>query len=589
MFLITYSLSLTTAVRADDISISASVDKNVVSINDQIVLEIDVSGTSSNLPNPDIPQLTDFNMYSSGRSQNVSIINGQVSSSIVFKYVLVPKTIVKTTIPPITLNYNGKIYQTQRIPVDVVQSAPSQNNAPRQQGNYSGPQEQNIPETGDDLFLVAEVDKKNAYVNEQITYSLKFYRRIDLLSQPGFTPSDFSGFWSEDFAPKNYNAVYKGRRYLITELKTLLFPTKPGKFTLKEASLTCQIPDYNSADFFGGFFSQGRTKIIQSKPITINVNPLPEANKPKGFNGTVGQYSITADIDKKTVKVNEPVTLNILVSGTGNIKAIAEPQLPDWPDFKKYETVGSLNINKDSGVLKGNKTFTTVIVPQTPGNKTIEPISFPFFDPDKKQYVNAQTPSFKLLVKPGPQIETNIPEQRTNDIKIVNKDIRFIKTLANYRVFEGYIYTKAWFKLVNLAPVFIFGFVFIYVNWQEKLNKDIAYARSLRASGTSKKYLKKAVKLLNLENSSEFYNAISRAIVEYIANKTNVSAESLTSSIISAILSKKEIKAETIAEVNRLLEECAMVRFAPSQVTESMMREIYQKTAITINKLEKEL
>jgi hypothetical protein len=553
------------------------------------VLEVDVSGTSSNLPNPDIPQLPDFNIYSSGRSQNVSIINGQVSSSISFKYVIVPKKILKTTIPPITLTYNGKLYQTQRIPIEVVQSAPASSQPPpAQQNSYTDSQ---IPEqqAGSDIFVTADVDKKLAYVNEQITYTFKFYRRIDLLSQPGYTPSDLSGFWTEDFPPKNYTAVYNGKRYMVTELKALLFPTKPGKFLIKEASLTCQIPDTSFNDVFSGFFSQGKTKVLQSKPIPISVKQLPESGKPKDFNGSVGHYTVTADVDKRSVKTNEPVTLTITVNGTGNIKSISEPQLPEWPDFKKYETVSSLNVNKDTGNLKGSRTFTTILVPQTPGNKTITPVSFSFFDPDKGIYEKLQTQSFPLNVKPGPQVVSTVAEQKVNDIKIMNKDIMFLHNLKNYKDFNGYIYKKTWFKLFNTIPVTVFFFLLIFVKWQEKLNKDVAFARNLRASGTSKKYLKKALKLLKLENSIDFYNAISRAILEYIANKTNVSPEGLTSAIISEMLLKRNISQENIIEVNRVVEECDMVKFAPSQVTESMMKEIYEKSSEIINKLDKEL
>ena len=101
--------------------------------------------------------------------------------------------------------------------------------------------------------------------------------------------------------------------------------------------------------------------------------------------------------------------------------------------------------------------------------------------------------------------------------------------------------------------------------------------------------VKKAKKLIDLDNALDFYNALSRALLEYIANKTNVSAEGLTSNIISDLLSKKEVPAADITEVNKILEECDMVRFAPSQVTEVMKHNIFRQTSDIINMLEKEL
>ncbi|MBN1621538.1 MAG: protein BatD [Endomicrobiales bacterium] len=579
-------------VYAQGIKISASVNKNVITIDDQLVLEVTVEGSSSNIPEPDIPDISDFTVYSSGRSQNVSIINGQVSSSINFKYVMVPNKAVKTSIPPITLNYNGKTYQTQRILIEVLPSGkptPQQpQQTPQQQRNH--PQAL-APAEERDLFVTADVDKTNVYVNEQIVYTFRFIRRpaARLLSEPRYTPTDFSGFWADALPQKDYNTKIGEQRYIVSELKTLLFPTKSGEFVIKEASLACQVPDFSSRDFFSSFFSMGKTKVLQTKPITVNVKPLPEKDKPKLFNGAVGQYAISASIDKKSVKTNEPVTLSITIKGTGNVKTINDPHLPDWPDFKKYETVGSVEINKDNDILSGSKTFKTVIVPQTPGRKNIAPVKFSFFDPKIKSYKTIQTPGFQIEVKPGETVSPSATEERFSQIKMVAKDIRFIKDLKKWETFSGYIYERMWFKLLVIIPISLFLFIFIYMKWQEKLNKDVAFARKIRASGTAKKYLRKAKKLLNLKTSMDFYSALSRALLEYIANKTNVSADGLTLSTISEILTSRKVNPETIAQIKDILDECDMARFAPTKVNEEMMKQVYDKASVTISQLEREL
>ena len=117
---------------AQDIQISASVTRNVISIDEQLEFDINITGQSVNIPGLELPELQDFKTYSGGRSQNVSIINGKVSSSLSFRYALVPKSVGNFTIPAVVLQYNGQNYSTQPIGVQVVKSAASSQAAQQQ-------------------------------------------------------------------------------------------------------------------------------------------------------------------------------------------------------------------------------------------------------------------------------------------------------------------------------------------------------------------------------------------------------------------------------------------------------------------------
>ena len=99
------------ACYAEDITISADTDSQEVALDGQVTLTITVSGNASNIPKPDIPELKGFTAYSSGRSQNLSIINGQVSSSVAFTYILVPNNIGEYSLGPFSLDYKGKTIQ----------------------------------------------------------------------------------------------------------------------------------------------------------------------------------------------------------------------------------------------------------------------------------------------------------------------------------------------------------------------------------------------------------------------------------------------------------------------------------------------
>jgi len=83
------------------------------------------------------------------------------------------------------------------------------------------------------------------------------------------------------------------------------------------------------------------------------------------------------------------------------------------------------------------------------------------------------------------------------------------------------LYLEPWFIAVNAFPLALLGILFGFIKWQEKLSGDVAFARRLRASSTAKKYLKKAKKLIDLDNALDFYNALSRALLEYILHSDN--------------------------------------------------------------------
>ena len=420
-----------------DLSISAGVDKSTLSLDDQLVLEVNVSGNATNVPNPAIPDLPNFTVYSSGRSQNISIINGQMSSSIAFHYTLVPKSTGKFTIPAITLNYGNQSYSTSPIQVEVTSSGSAAVPAPSRGASSSTASQSGAVKN---IFVTANLDKNTAYVNEQVVFTFRFFRRVQILSNPQYNPPNFTSFWTEDTPPKNYATTVNGVRYLVSEVKTLLFPTKPGRFEISGATLICNIEDFDrnnpfNDDFFNGFFSSGKTQTLHTNVLTLAVKPLPE-NKPSDFKGAVGRFTISSTLDKTFAKVGEPITLNATVSGSGNIKTLSEPDLSNIPGFRKYETVSLMNIDSSQGTLRGSKTFKTVLVPETPGKKMIGTIGFSFFDPGQNKYVSARSAPIAVDVKPaqgGSDSQYSGPVQAESEIKVINRDIEYLKTLKKWK------------------------------------------------------------------------------------------------------------------------------------------------------------
>lgn len=586
VFLFAGILFLTGVALADEIELTASVDKNVVSLDDQLQLQVTVSGSVGSLPSIKLPALTDFNVYSAGSSQNVSFVNGQVSSSVTYTYVLAPKSMGKFTIPALVLNYKGKAYSTSPIQIEVAKQTSKSSDTAKERA--AEPREHGKR----DVFVDAIADKKQAYVNEQITYTFRFYRRIQLLSNPEYSAPDFTGLWAEDLPPVRQSYVtLDGKRYNVSELKTALFPIQSGKYTIKGARLKCNIQDFDKGnafdDFFSDFFSRGKTKVLETEPITIEVKPLPEEGKPADFEGAVGNYTITASVDKTSGKAYEPITLKVTISGTGNIKTIPKLNLPALAGFKKYEPVSSVNISKEQDKVRGSQVYTTIIVPQTAGKLVVPEINFCFFDPSSKSYKRINTSAIHLNIEPGKKedsVSMGLPETSVGT-KILGKDIRHIKTVANLSVKQKPLYKNRVFLVFQFLPILALAGTWQYQRYKEKLSQNVTLTKKKRSYGKAIKQLKHAENLLNSSKTKEFSSVLSNAMIGFIADKLGLLPAGLTIKQIESELAQKNTDKELVSSVSQLLEQLDFIRFAPSSGHKEMGK-LFDSSKTILKRLE---
>jgi hypothetical protein len=561
---------LPVAAACESLSISASVDKNTAQVGEQINLQIVVAGDTSNVPEPSLPPLSNFTVYSSGRSQSVSIVNGKVSSSVTFNYAIVPNAEGKQTIGSARIVSGGKEYRTQPIEINVTKAGTAVNpqpggQTPQQAGQAPAPA--SAP-SGRDLFVEASVDKKTAYVNEQVTLSFRFYRKINLLSQPQYQPPATTGFLSEDLPPqRNYYADVGGSRYLVTEVKTALFPFSAGKHTIGSAVLRCAMEDGSAPDdFFARFFSQGRQIALQTDPVNVNVLELPREGKPADFSGAVGRFTVNSSVDKSALETGEALTLSVTIAGTGNVKTVGGPPV-EAQNFRKYDTAASLNVEKKNYIVSGSKTFKTVLIPAVPGRLLIPAVRFSYFDPSAGAYKTLTTSPVTVSVKQGKAVVQLPPVSGAPQSgRVVVEDVRYIKTklsgASNQRVWKP----GALFTAFQFAPLACFLIFWRYNSYRERLMSDVGLMRLTRSYRRASKRLKElrergAVGEADIERAcGELFDIFTN----YIADKLNVSAEGLTLENAVALLTAKDCPEERVSEVKSVWEEMDFCRYAPA-------------------------
>ena len=459
-----------------DISVTATVDKNRLTLEDVLQLSIIIRGTQ-NTPPPELSSLPDFRVVSAGTSSSTQYINTQRSVSITYNYRLTPMNTGTFVIGPARVRANGKTYSTQ--PITIAVQKPSNRETA---GNRTA-------------FVVTTLSSNKAYVGEQLVYTFRVFHRIDAKNLNLSLPFDKTRFHKEELGePKSYNKIINGLQYHVQELSLALFPLKKGQYEIPssiiELDLIHSTQNRSSRDPFSQFFgrrTRAEHKVLRSQPLSIEVLPLPDG-APEGFENIIGQFNISAELGKNDLEVGDTTTLTLTVSGKGNVRDISfeEPALKGY--FKIYPDKPEFHQTIRNNEIMGEKVFKFALVPLEAGSRTLPKFSLPFFDPGKAQYRVAQTPPIPLNIKPSATKEKlNLVQSRQQnaqapEIEILGRDIFPIYTeLGKFQNDGIQSHSSAFLGISFGSPVILFILSAFIIKQQKRMKYDVAFYRRRNA------------------------------------------------------------------------------------------------------------
>lgn len=578
-----------------DVSISARVDPSVVAVGNEATLVITIRGKFRKTAQPQLPPLDEFEVYQSGTSQSFSIVNGRRQVLLAFTYVLVAKKEGRYTIEPIRFQTGGNIYTADPITIEVVQAA-SQLPAP------SSPAADDLDsEDGAPIFIRAAVDRDTVYVNQQITWTLGFYTdgRIDLLRSPEYSPPSSEGFWVEDMAPqKNYYSMIGDKKYLVNEILRAFFPAAPGEYTIGAAEIEIVLDDFAGRTAFDDFFNLrrrrlgfGKARRLSTDPIQVTVLPLPRQGRPGNFSGLVGrelQMSLTTD--RTAVRAGEPVNVTLEITGEGNFKTMAAPEIADIRGFKMYESGSSSELFKSNYVVSGRKITNFVLIPRDEGEAVIPPIELSYFDPYNRRYHTIQSQPLRLQVSPGAQGEGGTQVVFTGsgeDIEVLGRDIHHIHPVPAQLTPAGApFYRRGVFLALNSLPLLVVALSLVVQRRRQRWSNDVPRARARRALRAADRRLAAAEELMRKGHSEEVFAGVSAAIRNYLADKMNASAPGLTEQDIGTFLEAQQVSAEERRRVHSLLAECDGARYSAAAASTRAAEKTLRDARVLIKALE---
>ena len=538
-------------------SVRATVDANSITINETFTFRIEAQETDK-IPSVNISSLLDDFTIVSGPAQqtNYSWTNGKSTSTKSLSWTLAPNRAGRLVIPELIISTGGKKYKTNPIRINVQKS-----------GAVTSAKE---------LFVLTEIDKDELYMGEQVTVTYKLYTRVQL----GLEKIDYPksvGFWQEDLSipqPPRFNRTsIKGVEYQVATLyKVALFPTKTGSLEISPMSITAQVRKKQKNNrrsiwddpFFSSFNNRTVQKLIRTDVVKVNVNPYPEG-QPADFTGAVGDFNIRTWVDTSEVRINEAVTLNVELRGTGNINMFSLPEISFPGDMDVFPPNSSFEKEKLWDQYTGTMLWEYILIPRGSGRYQLPRIQLSFLNPKDGSWNKAGAKSISLNVLPGKDDFISSTKGFTKEeISLLGSDIRYNTTSISNWVLRN----EPTISIRSLSSHIIAAILFLL---PIPITRFKGHRLNNARKRQSNKALKKALKNL-IKPEEDPFMQVSRVLYIYLKDRFFLSSEHLDPLSVKRTL-KGIIEADHLDALIKILKLCDAGRYGPdaSEVQDTLL------------------
>jgi BatD DUF11 like domain len=559
------------------------------------------------------------------QSSGMSVINGNMSQYKGLSFVLQPTNPGKFTIAGATAVVNGKKMRSNNLTVTVHPGGTGA--APSGSGGFGGfpgmqpfgpdPFGPPAPEAVDreevlrpgeniktkinkNLFVKVQVDRNTCYVGEPIVATYKLYSRVNAESRVTRSPS-LNGFSVYDMVNPGTDAVsvekLNGKSFTVhTIRKAQLIPLQAGSIDLDPVeventvhfirsggrqephrsgnSLRDMLDQLSGDENLGPAIDENVT--LDTKPLTITVKPLPEANKPAGFNGAVGNFTIEASLGSKTVAAQDEATLHVVVKGKGNLPVVTAPSV-DWPaGIDAFDPTSRENVNKNAVPMSGTKSFDYMFTARDSGDYLIPAINLSYFDPSSQTYKTTNTDPLELRVTPAAKRPHPGPtEPPAASSSTGGSPGGFVRGLE-----------------LTLAGLVVLGVLWFWRRLNRKQKEAVKAAEPVPQdtpevatplpaaayvpAAPAPDPLTEAREYFDNGDYKAFYREVNRAVWKAIGKKIDLPSSELNKHNVIAQLELRGWDAPSIISLEHILNECEMNLYTPAYDTYNMQQLLRQ-------------
>lgn len=637
------AVMLVTGARAQSSGspVSAQVQPAQVTVGDQVTYKVTVNVTgAAQQPTVAVPILDKDTGLSAPvplgtqTSQQSIVINGSYKTfhTIVYNYSINTSKEGRFTIPPATVTLSGKTYDT--VPVEIlVQEAPKAQNLPSElEGLVVPPAVRGNPElqrklTGA-IFILPILTNNTPYNGEQVRIAYHLVIDLEALEQAGLTPRvnldgveepAMNDFIKQVLFPFPQEIKFQDRKfgdkvYKVAPIyEAAITSTKTGKLPIEnfQISMIFSMRNQRGASpfpddpFFGsmpfGLGGTGVQVIAQSPKLTLDVKDTPEQGKPAGFSGVVGNYTLTAEVDKKQVRAyDDTVELVLTITGDGNTESFSPPDLPTMAGFT---VLGSpeqqVSGRKENDRYISTKKLTYTVRPTTPGNQVIPSITIDTFDPAQSQYVPVSSDPITINVLPGskpapkdPAPAANQQDEDSGDAappSVQNSDYRYIHT-GNFAIagWSRSLFSSRTAVAFFAIPLGLVGLA-MGVHFSRKARSRGAVDKRRQALSASSHHLKLAHQALGAGQIQDMFTELSSGIRQHFAARLGIPVADVTIPELEDRLTERKVPEEIVHGLVDTLETCDRAVFSPVSATPETAKALYRDADQLLKQTEKYL
>jgi hypothetical protein len=278
------------------------------------------------------------------------------------------------------------------------------------------------PDAAAGVFVNLLIGKTELYVGESVPVVIEVGAQDNVVAALDSPPSLRGDAFTLNVLsgePERERRVIDGKPCTLLTWHSVLAAVKPGElsFTI-EAPFTVQVPlpthgEASYADEATGdpyadpaFQSLLHNATVQaivatSRPLRLHILALPTANRPAGWSGAVGHFTISSELSNRRTVVGEPLTLRLHVQGAGNFDRVNSDMLSTSAEWRMYPPTAAFTAAESTG-YRGDKVFAQSVVATRPGTRNLPALEFSYFDPQTRRYAIARAPPLSIEVAPEP-------------------------------------------------------------------------------------------------------------------------------------------------------------------------------------------
>lgn len=554
-------------------------------------------------------------------------------------------------IPPVQFEVNGQIYKGNPVTLTVTKAPVAAQVPAELQGKVADPVVPGDPQMTRQLaggiFVLPVLDTESLYEGQQIRLSYHLVIDRDTLRRAGLM-EDFRVMGRETPELKQFlketlydlqrslpfeERVIGGKKYVVAPLfEAAITPVKTGELLIEPYKIQLSMrsrqrrsgsrqggvfddpffndPFLNDPIFSMSPFGNSLQVIAQSAPVTVNVRPVPTQGRPADFAGAVGNFTISARLDKRAAVADEDIVeMTVEIEGQGDAASISAPRFPAVDGLVQLEQPqASTRLRKEGGRPVSTKSFTYKLRPTKAGTLRIPPLTLPTFNPETGEYevlktepqevqavastrrtpvteASATASAPPALAASNPPQDEPAPAEAPQEFA---EDLRYIHTGEMTVVRPGVLTGEgALFYLLLATPPALLLAGWLAGRRQAHMETHRALYRAGRAGAAARRHLRRAAALLRQDDPTPFYEELARALRGFFGDRFQLEPSGLTIEQIEEELRERGASEQALARTRSLLDEADQARYAPVRPTRTVQQRAYDEATQLLNDLEK--